>query len=133
MTQQRKALTKLGEENFFDEAIAVAEDERTATAKLTNKVAVDNHDLPASRKRVGAIQQGNNVGWALSATIKRATSALFAKKGVRFDSNIKIRMYHDNNDPIMVTYDSGVDGNYVSKDSRLKTGMLILRRLTKQV
>ena len=69
----------------------------------------------------------------MSATIKRATSALFTKKGVQFDSNIRVRTYHNNNDPIMVTYDSGADGNYVSEYNRLKAGMPILRKSTKRV
>ena len=130
MTQQRKALAELGEEEFFNKAITVAKDKCTATVKLANKVAVNAHDLSASRKRVGAIQRGKNVGWALTATIKRAISALFAKKGVRFESKIKVRTYHDNDEPIMVTYDSGADGNYVSKDDRRKAGMPILRKST---
>ena len=73
------------------------------------------------------------MGWALSATIKRTASALFAKKGVRFESKIKVRTYHGNDESIMVTYDSGADGNYVSKDDRRKAGMPILRKSTKQV
>ena len=101
------------------------------TAKLTNKVAIYGHKLPASRKKVGAIQQGNNVGWALSATIKQTTSALFARKGVQFDSNVKVRTYHNNNDPIMVTYNLGADGNCVSEDNILKAGMPILRKSIK--
>ena len=40
-------------------------------------------------------------------------------------------MYHDDNDPIMITYDSVADGNCVSKDDRLKVGMSILQKLTK--
>ena len=52
---------------------------------------------------------------------------------MQFDSNIRVRTYHDNNDPIMVTYDSGANGNYVSKEDRLKVGMSILRKSTKQV
>ena len=82
---------------------------------------------------MGAIQRGKNVGWALTANIKRATSALFAKKGVRFESKIKVRTYHDDDEPIMVTYDSGADGNYVSEDDRRKAGMPILRKSTKRV
>ena len=58
------------------------------------------------------------MGWALSATIKRATSALFTKKGVQFDSNVKVRTYHNDDDPIMVTYNSGTGGNYVSEEDR---------------
>ena len=73
------------------------------------------------------------MGWTLTATIKHATSARVARKGVCFDSKIKVRSYHANDEPIMVTYDSGADGNYVSEDNRLKTGMPILQRSTKQV
>ena len=133
VAQQRKTLDKLGEEDFFDAAITIAKDEHTVAVKLINKVVVNGHDLSTSRKRVGAIQRGKNVGWALSTTIKRATSALFAKKGVCFDSKIKIRTYHANTEPIMVTYDSGADGNCVSKDVRLKAGMPILQKSTKRV
>ena len=53
--QHRKALAELGKEEFFDAAITVAEDNRMATAKLTNTVTVDGHGLPSPRKRVGAI------------------------------------------------------------------------------
>ena len=110
----------------------MAENKQTATTKLTNKVTVGGHGLHI-RKRVGAIQQGKNVDRVLSATIKQVTSALVARKGVHFDSNVRIRTYHNNNDPVMVTYDSGADGNYVSGEDRLKAGMPILQKSTKRV
>ena len=69
------------------------------------------------------IKQGKNVGWALGTNLKQATSMICAKKGVRFASKVQMATFQDNNDPVMVTYDSGADGNYVSKGDRLKTGM----------
>jgi hypothetical protein len=105
-----------------------AKDGQTATAKLTNKVTVDGYNLPVTRKRVGAIQQGKNVGWVLGVSIKQATSELLMRKEVRFDSNVRVMTYHHNNDPIIVSYDSGANGNYVSKEDRLKlkAGMQML-------
>jgi hypothetical protein len=55
---------------LFDAVITLAEEKQTATAKLNNKFTVDRRNLPPSRKKVGAIQQGKNVGWTLSGTIK---------------------------------------------------------------
>ena len=49
-----------------------------------------------------------------------------ATKGVNFASKVQIATYQDNSDPVMVTYNSGADGNYVNEGDMLKAGMSIL-------
>ena len=66
-------------------------------------------------------------------SIKQATSVLLTRKGVRFDSSDRIMPYHNDDNPVTVTYNSGANGNCVSKEDRLKSGMPILQRSTKRV
>ena len=58
---------------------------------------------------------------------------LLARKGVRFASKVKIATFQDSNRPLMISYDSGANRKYINKEDILRTGMQILRRLTKQV
>ena len=49
-----------------------------------------------------------------------------AAKSVIFTSKDQIATNQDKDDPVMVTYNSGAYGNYVSEGARLKVGMMIL-------
>ena len=69
----------------------------------------------------------------MSTNLKQTESIICSTKGVRFASKLQIETHQDNDNPVMVTYDSGADGKYASKGDRLKSGMPILRRSTKQV
>ena len=111
----------------FNTVITVAKDARTATTELNNTSTVNRYNLlPSTRRKVGLVQQGNNIGWALRANIKRAFSMLLLRKGVRFANKAKIATFQDINKLVMVTYNSGGDGNYINKESRLRAGMTIL-------
>jgi len=44
-----------------------------------------------------------------------------------------VHQYINNEQPIMVTYDSGTDGHYISKKDRRQAGLPILRTLTRKV
>jgi hypothetical protein len=100
-------------------------------AKLDNEVTVDRYRLPSDRRKIGMMQKSKTVGWAFSATLKRATSVLLARKGVRFNSKIKTATVQDEDQLIMVTYDSGSDGHYISEEDRARAGMPILWKSTK--
>ena len=57
---------------------------------------------------------------------------LRAKKGVRFLAKAQVATFQCKNDPVMITYNPRADGNYVSKEDRLRAvGMLILQKTTK--
>ena len=57
---------------------------------------------------------------------------IMSRKGVRFASKPTIATFQDE-EAIMLTYDSGADGNYLSEEDRKKAGLPILRRSTKSV
>ena len=52
---------------------------------------------------------------------------------VKFADNVELRTFHTAHEAITVTYNSGADGNYVSKKDRHKVMLLILCRSTKKV
>ena len=56
-----------------------------------------------------------------------------SRKGVRFANKTTIATFQDKEEAIMLTYDSGADGNYLSEEDRKKAGLPILRRSTKSV
>ena len=56
-----------------------------------------------------------------------------SKKGVRFASKVRVATFQKDDDPVMVTYNLGADGNYVSEKDFLRAGMPILQRSTRRV
>lgn len=52
---------------------------------------------------------------------------------VRFKRQNSERRYLSNDKPIMITYDSGADGNYLSEKDRAQAGLPILRPSTRKV
>ena len=55
------------------------------------------------------------------------------QKCVRFAKTRQVRTFSLQEHPIMVTYDSGADGHYISEHDRAKAGLPVLRRSTKCV
>ena len=45
---------------------------------------------------------------------------------VSFASHNSVRLFNNHTEPIMITYDSGADGNYISKRDCIKAGLPIL-------
>jgi hypothetical protein len=78
------------------------------------------------------MQQGRNmihsVGSAFNCTLKSINKA----KHVRFKLTNNIRTIKDPN-VVMITYDSGADGTYLSERDRVKAGLPILRQSSKKV
>ena len=52
---------------------------------------------------------------------------------VSFVSHNSMRLFNDHTEPIMITYDSGANGNYISKKDHVKAGLPILRQSTRKV
>ena len=46
--------------------------------------------------------------------------------GVRFAIQPSVQKFDVGEEPVMITYDYGADGNYVSKEDRERLGMPIL-------
>ena len=58
--------------------------------------------------------------------MKQTSNTILARKGVRFASTVQVATFQNNDDPVMVTYNSGADRNYLSEKDCLKVGMSIL-------
>ena len=74
------------------------------------------------------IRQRANVGIAFITATHQLNSIITRDgKHVQFISKPTISTYHQHNKTKMLTYDSGADGNYLSKKDRKKLGLPILR------
>jgi len=75
-----------------------------------------------------------NIGYSLHAKAKRVMQNLLSKRPhVQFATKAQICTYHTEQQAIMVTYDSGADGHYISEANQAKTRLPILRQSTKRV
>ena len=119
--QHRRAiLQKIIEsgELFLDTAITQAEDERTTMAKLNinnaKQAAIDSAHARTDKPCVRIMQQGRNMVHSIGSAFKRAVKTINNTKHVRFSLQHKVRTIKNNN-VIMVAYDSGADGHYISE------------------
>jgi hypothetical protein len=55
------------------------------------------------------------------------------KQHVSFATHNTVQLYKDHEEPFVITYDSGSDGNYLSEKDRIKAGLPILRPSTRMV
>ncbi len=70
----------------------------------------------------------------MSSTFNRMIKKLNkTKQHVSFATHNTVWLYKDHEEPLMITYDSGSDGNYLSKKDRVKAGLPILRPSTRIV
>ena len=143
MTLQRLAQQ---EDLFFDESITRAEDERTVIAKndATNGKrraieAAHNNSKPSSK--TGYTQQLRNATYTATTTFNRALGKLFSQKRVSFRLCPESNHWRHNEkkekrqeaNSVLLTYDSGADGNYISEADRKEAHMPILRASSKRV
>jgi len=128
---------KDSEELFFDNSITQAEDERTTMAKNDNKnarrIAIDAAHAKQDKPRIGIVQQGRNTVYTFGSALKRQFKSITKSKHVCFAKQHTVRQIDENITCVMVDYDSGADGNYISEEDRHKAGLPILRASTKKV
>jgi hypothetical protein len=93
---------------FLDNSITLAEDERTSLAKAADKnkkrMAINNAHNKRGTTRIGFTQRGCNAAYSLSSAFNRTIKKLNKDKHVSFATH-----------PVMVIYDSGANGHYISK------------------
>ena len=89
----------------------------------------------ATVKPVASIlHRGRNFEYALSTAFKQAIKFIKADdKRVWFAQKSTVATYNEDSNAVMITYDSGADSNYISKQDRIIAGLPILRKSTKQV
>ena len=112
-------------ENMNDNGIIVmyinkAEDECTVMVKnyFSNRRRVtiyEAHTAP-NRKESTLLQRGKNSGYALSIAARRIVCKITkGEKRFRFARKPTVATFRNSDKAMMVTYDSGVDSNYMSE------------------
>jgi hypothetical protein len=103
----------------LDNNITQAEDEQTILAKgnqtNTQCRAIDSAHVKNNKSAIGLAQRGRNTAYSLSTTISRTLKKISNNKHVRFAKNNKVHLFDNVETPIMMTYDSGANGHYISK------------------
>jgi hypothetical protein len=66
-------------------------------------------------------------------TISQTFKKISNNKHVRFAKHNNVHLFSNTETPIVVTYDSGAAGHYISKKDRRKAGLPIIRKSTRQV
>ena len=111
---------------FLDNSITLAEDERTSLAKANKnnkkRMAVNAAHTKRGTPSIGLAQRGRNAVYSLGSAFNRTIKKINKHKHVSFATH-----------PVMVTYDSGADGHYISEKDRRKAGLPILRPSTRKV
>ena len=135
---RRETLKQLkeNEELFFNEAITRAKDERTkiANKNRTNarRLAIDDAHDYLTKPTVGMWQYGCNIANRIKSAFNQTLKSINKMKQVRFSPQHNVRIINDNN-VVMITYDSGADGHYISEKDRQAARLPILRPSTKRV
>jgi hypothetical protein len=121
---------------FLDNSITRAEDKRTILAKAddSNKKCMAINDAHTKRgtTSIGYAQRGRNAAYSLGSAFNRTIKKINKNKHVSFAKHYSVHQYINNEQPIMVPYDSGAD-EYISKKDRRKAGLPILRPSTRKV
>jgi len=122
---------------FLNDSITLAEDERTSLAKADDRnrklMAINDAHNKRGTTSIGFAQCGRNAAYSLGSAFNRTIKKSNKNKHVSFTTHNRIHQYSSNEQPIMITYDSGVDGHYISEKDRCKTGLPILRTSTLKV
>jgi hypothetical protein len=126
---RRQTLQRLAQQDnlFLEESITTAEDERTEMAKADKteprqKIINKAHEQNNTKLTASITQRAQNTTYGLCTAFKRtATQFLTNKKQVKFGNTIDIEQANT----VHLTYNSGADGHYVSKDNRKEACMPI--------
>ncbi len=128
----KQTLRQLRDSNdlFLNDSITLAEDKRTSLAKAddSNKIlmAINTAHIKRGTTRIGFAQHGRNAAYSFGSAFNRTIKKINKKKHVSFATHNKVHHYINNEQPIMVTYDSGADGHHISKKDWRKAGLPIL-------
>ncbi len=125
------------ESKCLNKCIVKVEHERTTMAKqdTTSKqcTAIDRaHTI--LRQQATLMQKSRNAASSLHTAISRALHQLIPnQKRVHFSNTRSVRIFHSDEKPTLITYDSGADGHYLSKKDRISAGLPILCISSNQV
>jgi len=104
---------------FLDDSITLAEDERTSLAKADEtdkkRMSINAAHTKRGTPSIGLAQRGRNAAHSLGSAFNRTIKKINKNKHVSFATH-----------PIMVTYDSGANGHYISEKDQRNAGLPIL-------
>jgi hypothetical protein len=123
---------------FLDNSITQAQDERTAIANNNtnnaNCLAIDSAHAQQDQPTIGLSQCGRNTAYRLGSAFNQTIKKLTKQKHVSFTKKNEVHLFDATSTPsIMLTYDSGANGHYISKQDHRKAGLPILRPSTWRV
>jgi len=111
---------------FLDDSITLAEDEQTSLAKADEtdkkRMAINAAHTKHGTTSIGLAQRGRNAAYSLGSAFNRTIKKINKNKHVSFATH-----------PVLVTYESGANGHYISEKDRRNAGLPILRPSTRQV
>jgi hypothetical protein len=104
---------------FLDNNITLAEDKQTNLFKANDsnkkRIAINATHTKRGTTSIGFAQRGHNAAYSLGSAFNRRIKKINKNKHVSFAAHNKVHHYINNEQPIMVMYDSGADGHYISK------------------
>ena len=122
---------------FLNVSITLAEDEWTSLAKADDSnrkhMAINAAHTKRGTTSIGFAQRGSNATYSLGSAFNRTIKKINKNKHVSFTTHNRVHQYSSSKQPIMITYDSGADGHYISEKDRRKAGLPILRTSTRKV
>ncbi len=78
--------------------------------------AIDLAHVRQGKPSIGLAQCGCNLVYSMSSAFNRTIKKLNkTKQHVSFATHNTVRLCKDHEEPLMITYNSGSDGNYLSK------------------
>jgi hypothetical protein len=135
--KQTLGLLSKSENLFLDNNITQAEDERAILAKgnqtNTQRRAINSAHVKNNKPAIGLAQHGRNTAYSLGMTIGCTLKNISNNKHVRFATNNKVHLFDNAETPIMITYDSGADGHYISEKDRRKVGLPIIQKCNRWI
>ncbi len=130
-------LLSKNENLFLDNSITQAKEELTVIAKgnQTNLQCLTIHSahVHSNKPAIGLTQRGCNTAYSLGTTISQIFKKINNNKHIRFTKHNKVHLFSNTETPIMVTYDLGADGHYISEKDHRKAGLPFILKSTRWV
>ena len=97
-------------------------------------IDTDHAAYHRARAKPQLLQQGKNIGYVLAMTVhKLVHNFTNNNQQVIFRHKPTVTRFHNKEEPIMITHDSGADNHYMIEADRIKLKLPILRPSHKRV
>jgi hypothetical protein len=90
------------------------------------RMAINAAHTKCGTTSIGFAQRGCNAAYSLGSAFNHTIKMINKNKHVSFATHNSVHQYINNEQHIMIMYDSGADGHYISEKDRRKAGLPIL-------